>query len=294
MEEAVGAMKGRTCVVTGANSGIGKATAAGLARQSAHVVMVCRDGARGEAAQTEIQSLTGNPSVDLLIADLSSQAAIRTLAAEITRSLDSVHVLVNNAGVLASPRMETVDGLEYTFALNHLAPFLLTNLLLDLLTASEPARVVNVTSNAHRMGRIRFDDLQASRRFRALGAYNQSKLGNILFTYELARRMEGLGVTVNCVHPGGVNTNFGSQAKGAFAALFRFLKPLMRSPEKGAETVLYAAMAPEMEGVTGKYLVDRESRPSSLRSYDEGLARQLWDVSAELTGLDSSQRLAQS
>ncbi|MEE9268550.1 MAG: SDR family oxidoreductase [Thermoplasmata archaeon] len=292
MVEAVGAMEGRTCVVTGANSGIGKATAAGLARQGAHVVMVCRDGPRGEAAQAEIQSLTGNPSVDLLLADLSSQAAIRTLAAEITRSLESLHVLVNNAGVLVSPRRETVDGLEYTFAVNHLAPFLLTNLLLDLLAASAPARVVNVTSEAHAMGRIRFDDLQARRRYRALGAYNQSKLGNILFTYELARRIEGRGVTVNCVHPGGVNTNFGNNAKGAFAAMFRLLKPLMRSPEKGAETALYAAMAPEMEGVTGEYLVDRESRASSRRSYDEGLAKQLWDVSAELTGLDGAPKPA--
>ncbi len=292
MEEAVGPMKGRTCVVTGANSGIGKATATGLARQGAHVVMVSRNGARGEAAQAEIQSLTGNPSVDLFIADLSSQAAIRTLAAEIIGSLDSVHVLVNNAGVLVNPRRETVDGLEYTFALNHLAPFLLTNLLLDLLTASASARVITVTSNAHTMGRIRFDDLQARHRFRAMGAYSQSKLGNILFTYELARRVEGLGVTANCVHPGGVNTNFGNNTKGAFSAMFRFFKPLMRSPEKGAETVLYAATAPEMEGVTGEYLVDREWRASSRRSYDEGLARQLWDVSAELTGLDGAQRLA--
>ncbi len=292
MVQAIGPMKGRTCVVTGANSGIGKATATGLARQGAHVVMVSRDGPRGEAAQAEIQSVTGNPSVDLLLADLSSQTAVRTLAAEITSSLDSLHVLVNNAGVLVSPRVETVDGLEYTFAVNHLAPFLLTNLLLDLLTASAPARVVTVTSNAHRMGRIRFDDLQGHNRFRAMGAYSQSKLGNILFTYELARRVEGRGVTVNCVHPGGVNTNFGNNTKGAFAAMFRFFKPLMRSPEKGAETVLYAATAPEMEGVTGEYLVDRESRASSRRSYDEGLARQLWDVSAELTGLDGAQRLA--
>ncbi len=292
MVQASGPMKGRTCVVTGANSGIGKATTTGLVRQGAHVVMVSRDGPRGEAAQAEIQSVTGNPSVDLLLADLSSQTAVRTLAAEITSSLDSLHVLVNNAGVLVSPRVETVDGLEYTFAVNHLAPFLLTNLLLDLLTASAPARVVTVTSNAHRMGRIRFDDLQGHNQFRAMGAYSQSKLGNILFTYELARRVEGRGVTVNCVHPGGVNTNFGNNTKGAFSAMFRFFKPLMRSPEKGAETVLYAATASEMEGVTGEYLVDRESRASSRRSYDEGLARQLWDVSAELTGLDGAQRLA--
>ncbi len=292
MVEAIGAMEGRTCVVTGANSGIGKATAAGLARQGARVVMVCRDGPRGEAAQAEIQSLTGNPSVDLLLADLSSQAAVRTLAAEITRSFESIHVLVNNAGALVNPRLETVDGLEYTFALNHLAPFLLTNLLLDLLTDSAPARVVNVTSGAHALGRVRFDDLQARRRYRALGAYNQSKLGIILFTYELARRMEGRGVTVNCVHPGGVNTNFGNSAKGAFAAMFRLFKPLMRSPAKGAETILYVATAHEMEGVTGEYLVDRESRASSRRSYDEGLARQLWDVSAALTGLDGAPRPA--
>ncbi|MFQ5919861.1 MAG: SDR family oxidoreductase [Thermoplasmata archaeon] len=285
MDAPAGSMRGKTCVVTGANSGIGKATATALAKAGAHVVMVCRDGPRGEAAQAEIQSSSRNPGVDLLLADLSSQEAVRGLAAEVESGYDAVHVLVNNAGALVNPRQETVDGLEYTFALNHLAPFLLTQLLLDLLLTSAPARIVNVTSEAHAMGRIHFDDLQARRRYRGLGAYNRSKLGNVLFTYELARRLAGTGVTVNCVHPGSVNTKFGNTAKGAFPAIFRFLKPLMRSPEKGAETVLYAAMAPELEGVTGEYLVDRESRASSRRSYDRDLGDRLWNVSVELTGL---------
>lgn len=288
MAGPVGSMEGKTCVVTGANSGIGKATAAGLAMMGARVVMVSRDAQRGETARAEIQSPPGADSPDLLLADLSSQEAIRGLAAEIHAGYKTLDVLVNNAGALVSPRLETVDGLEYTFALNHLAPFLLTHLLLDLLEDSAPARIVNVTSEAHAMGRIRFDDLQGRRRYRALGAYNQSKLGSVLFTYELARRLGGSGVTVNSVHPGGVNTNFASHAHGVFPAVFRLLKPLMRSPEKGAETVLYAAAAPEMEGVTGQYLVDREARASSRRSNDEDLARRLWDVSAQLTGLDGA------
>ncbi|MFQ5552559.1 MAG: SDR family oxidoreductase [Thermoplasmata archaeon] len=281
-------MEGKTCLVTGANSGIGRATAEGLASMGAHVVMVSRSRQRGEAAQEEIQSSYPDSSVDLLLADLSDQGAVRDLGSEVGKAYASLDVLVNNAGALISPRQETVDGLEYTFALNHLAPFLLTNRLRDLLRASAPARVVNVTSEAHTMGRIHFDDLQGLHRYRALGAYNQSKLGNVLFTYELARQLADSGVTVNCVHPGGVNTNFGNNAKGAFAAMFRMLKPFMRSPEKGAETVLFAATAPELEGVTGLYLIDKEARASSRRSYDEELARRLWDVSARLTGLEGT------
>lgn len=282
-----GSMKGKTCLITGANSGIGRATAERLASMGAHVVMVSRDYERGETARREIQSST-NASVDLLLADLSSQGEIRDLAATVGKDYESLHVLVNNAGALVNPRQETMDGLEYTFALNHLAPFLLANLLRDLLKASAPARIVNVTSEAHAMGRIHFDDLQALRRYRPLGAYNQAKLANILFTYELARQLADASVTVNCVHPGGVNTNFAKNTKGAFAAMFRLMKPFMRSPEKGAETVLYAATAPELEGATGLYLVDKEARPSSKRSYDEDVARRLWDVSVRLTGLEGT------
>jgi NAD(P)-dependent dehydrogenase (short-subunit alcohol dehydrogenase family) len=281
-------MRGKTCLVTGANSGIGRATAKGLALMGAHVVMVSRDRERGEAAQREIQSSATNASVDLLLADLSSQDEIRDLAAAVERDYPLLHVLVNNAGALVNPREETVDRMEYTFALNHLAPFLLTNLLRDLLKSSAPARIVNVTSEAHAMGRIHFNDLQGLVRYRPLGAYNQAKLANIMFTYELARRLGDAPVTVNCVHPGGVNTNFANNTRGAFAAMFRLLKPFMRRPEKGAETVLFVATAPALEGVTGRYLVDMEARPSSRRSYDEDVARRLWDVSARLTGLDGT------
>ncbi|MFQ5986401.1 MAG: SDR family oxidoreductase [Thermoplasmata archaeon] len=285
-------VEGKTCLVTGANSGIGKATATSLARMGAHVVMVCRSRARGEAAQEEIQASSTKSSVDLWIADLASQEDIHALAAGVQGEYQKLHVLVNNAGALVSPRRETVDGLEYTFALNHLAPFLLTNLLLDLLEASAPARIVNVTSGVHAWGRIRFHDLQGARSYGALRAYNQSKLGNVLFTYELARKLEGSGVTVNCVHPGAVNTNFGNDAKSAFATLLRVVKPLMRSPRKGAETVLFAATAPELEGMTGQYFVNKEAKASSRRSYDEELARRLWEVSAELTGLEGAARPA--
>ena len=191
-------MAGRTCLVTGATSGIGKATAAGLARLGADLVLVARDRAKGEATVAELQAATGNPRIELLVADLASQASIRQLAEEYRRGHDRLHVLVNNAGGYWATRHTTVDGLELTFAVNHLAYFLLTNLLLDLLRASAPARIVNVTSGAQAVGGIHFDDLQFERRYRGQAAYNQSKLANVLFTYELARRLEGSGVTVNC------------------------------------------------------------------------------------------------
>jgi NAD(P)-dependent dehydrogenase (short-subunit alcohol dehydrogenase family) len=279
-------MAGRTCLVTGATSGIGKATAAGLARLGADLVLVARDRARAEATVAEIKAATGNPRIELLVVDLASQASIRQAVQEYRRGHDRLHVLVNNAGGFWATRHSTVDGLEWTFAVNHLAYFLLTNLLLELLVASAPARIVNVTSSAQAIGDIHLDDLQFQRRYRGQAAYNQSKLANVLFTYELARRLEGTGVTVNCGAPGVTRTNFGRDDSGPVMRLLTPLaRPFMRTPEQGADTVVYLASSPEVEGVTGGYYASGRARRSSRRSYDTELAGRLWRVSEKLTGL---------
>lgn len=278
------AMAGKVCLVTGANSGLGRATAAELARLGATVVMVCRNAGRAEPVRQAIRRETGNNDIDLLIADLSSQQSIRELAATFRQRYDRLHVLVNNAGAIFLHRETTVDGLEATFALNHLGYFLLTNLLLDRLLASAPARIVSVSSGAHSTGRIDFADLQAERRYFVWRAYSQSKLANILFTAELARRLEGTGVTANCLHPGFVRSSIAADtALGRFA--FGLLKPFSTPAEKAAKTPVYLATSPEVEGVTGKYFANqRPVRPSQL-SMDPELARRLWQVSAELTHL---------
>jgi retinol dehydrogenase 14 len=277
-------MDGRVCLVTGATSGIGRATAQALAGLGATVALVARDPAKGEAAAKEIAETTDGRAVEVFLADLSSQDSVRDLARSFRGAHDRLHVLVNCAGAFHRGRRVTADGLELTFALNHLAYFLLTNLLLDLLVAGAPARVVNVTSGAQAMGRIRFEDLQGDLRYRGQAAYNQSKLANVLFTYELARRLEGTGVTANCVHPGVVRTNFGREDQPLlWRLLFPVVTPLMRTPQKGAETVVYLASSPAVEGITGKYFHDRRPRRSSSRSYDRALAERLWRVSEELT-----------
>ena len=282
-------MDGKICIVTGANSGIGKATAAGLAQRGATVVMVCRDQKRGAAARDDIMSASGNTSVDLLVADLSSQQSIRQLAGEFKRTYQQLHVLVNNAGVFHSQRSVTVDGLEYVFALNHLAHFLLTSLLLDMLTASAPSRIVNLTSGAERAGKIDFDDLQGEQRFKGTRAYSQSKLANVLFTYELARRLKGTQVTANALDPGGVATHLGRN-NGLFAwakhLLFYALKGQLLSPRQGADTVVYLASSAEVAGVSGKFFYQRRPTKSSAASYDESASDRLWEMSLKLTHLD--------
>ena len=280
-----GGMGEKVCLITGATSGIGKATAMGLANMGASVVIVGRDRGRGEAALTEIKERSGNSSVDLMLADLSSQEQIRRLADDFKAAYPRLDVLINNAGVFRSERITTADGIEMTFAVNHLAYFLLTNLLLDVLKASAPSRIVNVSSGAQSNGTIDFDDLQGEKGYKGTKAYSQSKLANVLFTYELARRLEGTGVTANCLHPGAVRTNFGSGSSGVFGFMVRALRPLMISPEKGAETSIYLASSPEVEGVSGRYFVKKAEARSSDVSYDERLARRLWKVSAELTNL---------
>ena len=287
MERPESSMSGKVCIITGGSSGIGKATALGLANKGANVVMVGRDRSRGEATRTEIVEKSGNELVDLMPADLSSQESIRQLAEDFTSRYGRLHVLINNAGVFISKRTVTVDGIETTFAVNHLAPFLLTNLLLDVLKASAPARIINVTSSGERSGTINFDDLQGEGRYSGFRAYNQSKLAMILFTYELARRLEGTGVTVNCVHPGVVVTNLGRGTSGSFGLLLRLMRPFFSSPEKGAETSIYLASSPEVEGVSCKYFAKKAEARSSEQSYDEATGRRLWQVSAELTKLNT-------
>jgi len=284
-------MKDKICLITGASSGIGKATALGLARMGATVVLVCRDRARGEAALAEARAATdgqnaaGDRRAALLLADLSSQAAIRQLGQEFKARFSHLHVLINNAGLAPSARSITVDGIETVFAVNYLAPFLLTNLLLEVLKASAPARVVNVAGDFHRKATINFDDLMFENSYSGIRANNQAKLALILFTYELARRLEGSGVTVNCLHPGAVAT--GAPLKDPhLSPLARFMyglvKPFFLSPEKGAETSIYLASSPQVEGVSGKYFIKKKAMASSPESYNAEIARRLWQVSEGL------------
>jgi retinol dehydrogenase-14 len=276
-----GLMTGRTVLVTGATAGIGKATALGLAAMGAHLAITGRDHGRTEAAAREIRAAGGGP-VDVFVADLSAQSEVRRLAAEVLQRLSRLDVLVNNVGGYWDTRHVTADGLEHTFALNHLAPFLLTNLLLDRLNESAPARVVTVASHAHTMGRIDFDDLQGARSYSGARAYNQSKLANVLFTYELARRLQGTSVTANALHPGVVRTSFGAEdPAGVQRLLVPLIRPFMKSPARGAATSIHVASAPELEQVTGRYFANSKPKRSSERSYDEVVAARLWQVSVD-------------
>ena len=280
-----GPMADRTVLVTGGTSGIGRATALGLAAMGAHLAITGRDRGRTEGAAREIRA-AGGGQVDVFVADLSSQSEVRRLADEVLQSLSRIDVLVNNVGGHWNTRHVTTDGLEHTFALNHLAPFLLTNLLLDRLKQSAPARVVTVSSNAQAMGRIDFDDLQGEQSYSGARAYNQSKLANVLFTYELARRLQATSVTANVLHPGVVSTSFGAEDPGGVQRLFvPFMRPFMKAPAKGAATSIHLASAPDLELVSGQYFANREPRGSSKRSYDQAAAARLWQVSAGLVGL---------
>ena len=280
-------MQGKVCIVTGANSGIGKATALGLARLGATVVMVCRDKIKGEEAQNEIKEQSGNDTIDLMLADLTSQASIRQLAENIQQRYQQLHVLINNAGVVNLNRRETPDGFEVMLAVNYLSPFLLTNLLLEKLKASAPARIVNVSSDSHQAGYIRVDDLQSEKQYKFMRSYGQSKLALVLFTYELARRLQGTGVTANCLHPGFVATNIGQNGVGKVGrSIVKFIfSRLGISPEEGAKTSIYLASSPEIEGVTGKYFAKSIPVRSAPISYDETLQRQLWEESMKLVNL---------
>ena len=284
-------MHGSTVLVTGGTGGIGLATATGLAGLGARVGIVGRSITRGAAAADAVRRRAPSAQVDVFEADLSAQAEVRRLAAEVKEAYPRLDVLVNNVGGSWAHRHVTADGLEHTFALNHLAPFLLTHELRDLLVASAPARVVTVSSGAQAMGRIDLDDLQGERSYSGQRAYNQSKLANVLFTYELARRLEGTGVTATVLHPGVVRTAFGREDTGRLLRLmFPRVTPFMKTPEQGAATSIYLASSPEVAGATGAYFANRRPKRSSKLSYDLDLARRLWDVSAELTGVTEGAR----
>ncbi len=281
------AMQDKIGLITGATNGIGKAAALALARQGMTLVIVGRSPAKTQAVRDEIRAASDNGRVEMIVADLSAMAEVRRAAGEFLARFDRLDVLMNNAGAVFSERRETVDGYEMTFALNHLSYFLLTNLLLERLKASAPARIINVSSGAHRGATINFDDLHLRRGYGLGGfkAYSQSKLANILFTYELARRLAGSGVTANAMHPGFVATGFGRNNPGLMNAVMGLLHRFALTPEQGADTLVYLATAPEVEGVTGQYFEKRKPVRSSAVSYDESVARRLWEVSESLVGL---------
>ena len=277
-----GPMAGRTVLVTGGSGGIGRATALGLAAMGAHLAITGRDRGRAEDAAREIRAV-GAGQVDVFVADLSAQSEVRRLAGEVLQRLPRIDVLVNNVGGYWNTRHVTADGLERTFAVNHLAPFLLTNLLLGRLKQSTPARVVTVSSNVQALGRIDFEDLQAERSYSGARAYNQSKLANVLFTYELARRLQHTSVTANALHPGVVRTALGAEDPRAVQRLLMpVMRPFMKAPAQGAATSVYLASAPGLEQVTGRFFAGRKPRKSAKSSYDQAAAAQLWQVSADL------------
>ncbi|MBY9003363.1 MAG: SDR family oxidoreductase [Candidatus Lokiarchaeota archaeon] len=274
----------KICLVTGANAGIGKATAIGLAKIGAKVIMLCRDLTRGENSLQDIKTESNNEHIDLMIADLSSQKSIRQFASDFNKKYQKLDVLINNAGVNFNKRVETIDGLEMTFAVNTIAPFLLTNLLLDVLLKSVPSRVVNVASGMQ-SSKIDFDNLQGEKHFSFMKSYGQSKSAIILLTYEFARRYIDSGVSFNCLHPGGVNTNIGKNLKGISGVVSRNVMKLAKSPVKGAETSIFLASSPDVERITGKYFVDKKEEKSKEVTYKESVATHLWDICAELTDL---------
>ena len=286
MTEHTSVMAGKVVLITGGTGGIGRASAEGLARLGARVAITGRDASRTRAAAADIAQATGNATIDAFAADLSSQQEVRRLANAVLAAYPRIDVLINNVGGFWGHRHVTVDGLEHTFALNHLAPFLLTNLLLDRLRASAPARIVTVSSGAQAMGRIAFDDLQGEHQYSGQRAYNQSKLANVMFAYELARRLEGSEVTATVLHPGVVRTAFGAEDPSPFWKVFiPITRPFMKTPAQGAQTPIYLASSPDVEGVTGRYFANLKPRNSNRLSYDALACARLWQASAELVGL---------
>ncbi len=285
MDNPNGGMGGKTALITGGTSGIGKATAVALAAMGADVVVVGRNRERGEAAVEEIKGQSHSESVELMLADLSVQDEVRRLAEAFLERHDRLNVLANNAGLVQSKRTETSDGIETTLAINHLAPFLLTNLLLDRLKQSAPSRVITDSSEAQRWGNMDFDDLQSTQKYRGFPVYGMTKLANIMFTYELAEILKGTYVTANCLHPGAVSTNFGKNNSGPMTLFFRLAKPFMRSPEQGADTLIWLASSPDVDGVSGKYFSDRKEIEAKKVAYDPAARRTLWEISEDLTGL---------
>jgi NAD(P)-dependent dehydrogenase (short-subunit alcohol dehydrogenase family) len=271
-------LQGKIVFITGASSGIGKVTARESAKLGATLVLVCRNQAKAEAVQAEIRMATGNQQIDLLLGDLTVQADVQRIVAEFLQKYDRLHVLINNAGGAFDQRQVTTDGLERTLALNYVAPFLLTELLLPTLKASAPARIVNVSSAMHNFGKINFADLQTAQRYGSMKAYGQAKLALVLSTYELARRLAGTGVTVNCLHPGMITSTFDINLGRLLDVGVRLMKPFTLNVDQGAQTTIFLATSPEVDGVSGKYFDKKKSKRSSSRSYDEKVAQELWEI----------------
>ncbi len=280
-------LTGKTILLTGGTNGIGKVAALELAKMRAEVVIVGRNPQKTEQIVQRIKAESGNPHVEYLVADLSSMQQVREVGQKFLQKYPHLHVLVNNAGAIFANRKLTVDGYERTFALNHLAYFLLTNLLLNRIIASAPARIINVSSDAHEGAIMDFDDLQNEHHYGYGGyrSYGQSKLANLLFTYELAMRLAGTAVTVNAVHPGAVATGFGENNGGAMRVGMRIFHQFSLTPQQGADTLVYLASSPEVEGITGKYWTKCHAIKSSPVSYDDTAQKRLWSVSAQLTGI---------
>jgi NAD(P)-dependent dehydrogenase (short-subunit alcohol dehydrogenase family) len=286
MESHEDSMNGKIVLITGATSGIGKETALGLAKMGATVVLVGRSREKLDRVAGSIASATGNRTIDTMVCDLTSMESVRKLASDFKHKYQRLDVLINNAGEIVSERRTTVDGFEYTLALDHLSHFLLTMLLVNLIEASAPARIINVSSSAHSLGRIDFEDLMGEKKYTPMKAYGQAKLANLLFTYELARRLAGTGVTANAVHPGAVRTNFGKGMKGRWRIFLWLGSPFLIDAERGAETSIFVASSPEVSGITGKYFVKKKEKMSSKRSHDQTGAKRLWEVSSKLTGIE--------
>ncbi|MFC2113290.1 SDR family oxidoreductase [Bacteroidota bacterium] len=277
-------MKGKTVLVTGATSGIGKAAAIELARKGARVVFTYRNREKGDLTMAEIRKVTGSEKVHMLELDLASLDSVHKMTKNFLADFDQLDVLINNAGGYFGYRRSTEEGFEYTFGVNHLGHFLLTNLLKDKLIASR-SRIINVSSAAQKAGKINFDDLMFENRFHGFRAYAQAKLANIVFSYELHRRWGDRGITANAVHPGAVGTNFGYDARPVFKFLIKLGKPILKSPKKGAETIVYLASSQEVEGISGKYYASLKQLKSNAESYKQEVWKRLWEVSEELTGL---------
>jgi NAD(P)-dependent dehydrogenase (short-subunit alcohol dehydrogenase family) len=278
-------MIGKICIVTGSNSGIGKETALALTGMGATVVMAVRDLERGETAREEIIRRTGKDAVDLMICDLSSTKSIRQFVEEISNKYDRLDVLINNAGAACHERQITEDGFERSLAVNYLGPFLLTRELLPLLERSAPSRVINLSSGMHTRAKIDFDDIQSERSSNGMSVYGSTKLMILMYTYELARRLDGTGVTANVVHPGFAATNLGASMGLAYRIGLKLMRPFQINAERGSETPVYVATSPELEGVTGRYFAKSLEKPSSEESYDESAQKRIWDVAESLLGL---------
>lgn len=276
----------RLCLITGANSGIGLVTARELARQGMDILMVCRNAAKGEQARQEVLAASRTKKVDLLLADLADFASVRKLAAEVHSRYGRLDVLINNAGLMVDQRTSTPQGIELTFATNHLGPFLLTNLLLDPLRKGHEPRIVHVSSEAHRFARFQPDDLVAPKKYSSIVVYGNSKLANILFSNELARRLAPGGITSNSLHPGVIKTNFGAGASGILGLFSGLARPFLLTPEKGAETTLYLAASPEVKGRTGGYYDKKKPKTPSADARSDYFARELWTLSSRLTEVE--------